>query len=173
LTITRVAHGHVTGNRAIIHNTNVDYQVAVITSYDADTFTVACSPIGNLSGSDGAYSMGFNFAHNAGAGSINGGTLSAPSGGDAQLMSIRIHLAVGTRTGTIYALTVPKGNVNGVGPDTGMDDIIIPNQAVRQDGNSLVVVASTIVTNTAGDFGTFQWGALPASTTGIHILANF
>ena len=68
---------------------------------------------------------------------------------------------------------MPKGNLNGAGGDTSMDDIFIPIQQVRQDGNSLVAVGNTITTDIAGDFGTFQFAALPASATGIHILASF
>jgi hypothetical protein len=119
--------------------------------------------------------MGFTFAFNASAGSITGGTITAPANCDCVLLAIRMHLAANTRSATTFNLTVPKGNVNGTGPHTGMDDVSIPIQQVRQDGNSLSAVGATISTNTGvpGDYGTYQWAALPAVTTGIHITANF
>lgn len=173
LTITHTNHGRSVGERVIARNTNMDYQVALVTAVTTNTFTFTTTNTGAASGSAGAYSLGLNFAYNGAAGSISTGTISAPVGGDVQLQSIRIHLASNTRLGTTFTLIVPKGNLNGAGGDTNMDDIYIPIQMVRQDGTTLVAVGNTIGTNIAGDYGSFQFAALPAVATGIHILASF
>jgi hypothetical protein len=175
LTLTYNAHGHSVGDLAIIRNANVDYQVALITSVTANTFTVTSSGAGAAMGFSCNYTMGFTFAHNGPSGSISGGTISAPAtaGADIQLMGVRIHLATGTRTGTTYTLNVPAGILNGAGGDTSMDDVWIPVQQIRQDGTTLSAVGNTIATSISGSFAAFQFGALPASATGIVILANF
>lgn len=173
LTINRAGHGHNVGDRAIVRNANVPFQIANITAVTADSYTVTCENVGALNGSAAAYSMGFNYAHNGAAGSITGGTLQAPGNTDVQLLSFRMHLAANTRAGNTYNLTVPKGTLNGVGLDTNMDDVYLPFQQVRQDGSTLSAVGNTIATNIGGDFGTFQFAALPAVTTGLQIMASF
>lgn len=173
LTLTKTAHGHSAGNRVIIRNTNVDYQVALITSVTANTFDITCTDTGATSGSSGAYMLGFTYAHNAGAGSITSGTLTAPSGGDVQLVSLRIHLGANTRSATTYNLVLPSSSINGAGSDTSMDDIYIPVQNVRQDNATLTAVGATIATNISGSYSTFQYAALPVVATGIHILMSF
>jgi hypothetical protein len=119
--------------------------------------------------------MGFTYSHNAAAGSITGGTLVAPAatGAEVVLLSWRTRLATNTRATTTYTLTVPAGALNGGGFDTSMDDVNIPVQQVRQDGTTLSAVGNTIATSIAGNFASFQFGALPAAATGIVILANF
>lgn len=173
LTINRTGHGHNVGDRAIVRNANVPFQIANITAVTADSYTVTCENVGALNGNAAAYSMGFNYAHNGAAGSITGGTLLAPGNTDVQLLSFRMHLAANTRAGNTYNLTVPKGTLNGVGLDTNMDDVYLPFQQVRQDDSNLSAVGNTIATNIGGDFGTFQFAALPAVTTGLQIMASF
>lgn len=174
LTIKRVAHGHSVGDRVIVRNTNLNYQVSLITAVsDVDHFTIGTTDIGATSGSMAAYLLGLTFSNNNGAGSITAGTVVAPAGGDVQLLSLRIHLAANTRSGTTYSLAVPTGLFNGTGGDTSMDDVFVPIQQVRQDGATLSAVGNTIATNILGSYSTFQFAALPASTTGIHILMSF
>ena len=173
LTLTRNGHGHSVGDRAIVRNTNLENQVALITAVTANTFTITTTDTGALSGAAGAYSMGLTFAYNNAAGSINGGTVSAPAGADVQMLSIRLHMTANTRVGNTFNLTVPKGNFNGNGNSTSMDDVYIPVQQVRQDSNTLSAVGNTLAVNLAGDYGTFQFAALPAATTGIHMFVSF
>jgi hypothetical protein len=174
LTITWNNHGQSVGDRVIVRNTNVDYQVALVTAVTANTFSIACTDTGFSSGNNGAYSQGFTFAHNATAGSITGGTLTAPANGNIVLESIRIHLSANTRSGTLYNLTVPPSSILGAGDDTNLDNVCIPMQQVRQDGSSLAAVGSTIAVNVAGaGYNVFQLAALPAIATGVFIICQF
>lgn len=177
LVITRAAHGHSNGDRALLKNVNVSFLNAVITATTTDTFTVTCADSGATSGSAASYGLGFNYNHNAGAGSITSGSVVPPSGAfanDVQLISLRIHLAANTRTGTTYSVITHATMLNGLpGGSTGMDDVFIPLQQIRQDGANLTAVGNTIGTNISGSYMTFQFGALPAVTTGIHILVSF
>ena len=128
---------------------------------------------GGTSGALGAYSLGFKFTHTGGTGSITGGTLAAPAGGDVVLEALRLHLGPNVRAGTTYNLIVPASAINGAGDNTSMDDIFIPVQQVRQDNAALSAVGNTIATNISGSYATFQFAALPAIATGCHLLMQF
>lgn len=175
LTLTDPGHGRSVGERAIIRNVHVGEIDGLITAVTTNTFNIACTDTGATSGSAGAYSMGFTFAYNGTAGAYTGGTVTAPANCDCVLLAVRMHVAANLRAGTTFNLTVPKGNINGAGPHTSMDDISVPIQQVRQDGNSLSAVGATISTNTAvaGDFATYQWAALSSVAVGLHFTANF
>jgi multisubunit Na+/H+ antiporter MnhF subunit len=173
LTINHIAHGRSVGDRVIVRNTNVDQLVALVTSVATDTYTVTCADSGATSGTLGAYSNGFTYAHDQSGSSIRFGTLTAPAGCDVQLMSLRIHLRTGTRLTTLYSVILPTSSLNGAGLDTNMDTIYIPNQQVRQDTDLMPSVGNTIATNISGSYATIQFGALPATTTGLHFLLQF
>lgn len=175
MTFTDNNHGRSVGERAILRNVNVTGFDSLITAVTTNTFTVTCADTGATSGSAGAYSMGFTFAYNGAAGAYTGGTVTAPANWDCVLLAVRMHVAANNRAGTTFNLSVPKGNINGAGPHTGMDDISVPIQQVRQDGNSLAAVGATISTNTAvaGDYATYQWAALSSVAVGLHFTANF
>ena len=172
LTVNETAHGHIVGDCAIVRNTNVDYQVVLLSAVTANSFTFVSSGAGATSGTSAAYSMGYTFAHNAsGAANINAGTLTAPYGlTNVTLLSWRTHLAASTRTGTTYNLTVP---VHPAGVWTGMDNVIVPAYSVRMDGTTLSGVGATIGCFTGSNWQAFQLGALPASTTGIQAVLTF
>ena len=177
LVVDHPGHGRSVGDRVLLKDVNVPFLNAVISAADADTFTVPCANSGATSGLPIYYGLGFNFTHNAGAGSIASGSVVPPSGAsvnEVQLLSLRIHLAANTRSGTTYGLVIHSSMLNGLtGGSTNMDDIYVPIQMVRQDGVTLVAVGATIQTNISGSYMTFQFAALPAATTGIHILASF
>jgi len=174
LTITDPNHTQTVGNMVIVRNTNVDYQFGLVTAVNGNQFSIASTATGPTSGSAGAYSMGLTFAYGQATGSITSGTLSAPAGFDIQLLSLRIHLAASTRAATnTFNLTVPAGFVNGAGGDSGTGDVNIPVQQVRQDSAGLSAVGNTITMDVGGSYATFQYGALPAVTTGIYILSQF
>jgi hypothetical protein len=123
LTINHVGHGHRVGERAIVRNTNVFYLNALITAVTTDTFTVTCADTGETSGSAGAYLMGFTYAHNSQtAGSIAGGTLTAPVGGDCVLLSLHFNLGANQRSATSYYFYVPASSINGAGENTTLDN---------------------------------------------------
>lgn len=171
LTITDVSHNHVTGDRVIVRNTNLNYQVALITATTTDTFTFVTVATGGTSGALGAYSMGYTFAANGATGSITGGTLSAPSGvTNIQMLGLRIHMAANTRLGSTYSIVIPN-QIDGAW--SGMDNIIIPLYSVRNDSNTLGGVSATISANVSGNWQTFQLGALGAVTTGLQIVLGF
>ena len=172
LTLTDTAHGHSVGDMVIVRNANVDAQNNVITAVTTNTFTITSNGTGAASGSAAGYSMGYTFANNAsGTANINAGVFSAPVGvTNITLLALRIHLAANTRTGTLYNLTIP---IQPSGVWTGMDNAIVPIQAVRQDGATFSAVGATVAINQTGSWQQFQIAALPASTTGIHIQHNY
>lgn len=161
LTIYSTNHGHASSDRVIIRNTNVDYQEGLIVSTATNSFTFTTTDTGDISGSYGAYSLGFTYAH---VGSPKtGGTLSAPSGthADCQLISLRIR--TGGRSGTTYVLTVPEDAVNGCGANTSLGDCYMPDFNVRADSDSLSAIAATMVVNNgATGYEVFTFGALGA-----------
>jgi hypothetical protein len=172
LVITDNGHGHSVGEMVIVHNANVEFQNGLITAVTTNTFTITSSGTGGSSGTAAAYSMGYTFAHNAsGVNNINAGILTAPAGvSNITLLGMRIHLATGTRTGTSYNLTIP---VQPTGAWSSFDNAIVPVQQVRQDGVSLSAVGNTIAVVSGTSWNMFQYGALPASTTGIVFLMSF
>jgi hypothetical protein len=161
LTINKTAHGHTAGNRVIIRNTNMDYQVALIDSIATNSFTVTTTNTGGTSGIVGAYSLGFTFSHDGSP--KTGGTLSAPTGtiADCQLISMRIR--TGSRSSTTYDLVVPASAVNGAGDNTALSNCYVPDFNIRADSDSLSAIAATMVVNNGGSgYATFQFGALGA-----------
>jgi hypothetical protein len=172
LVVTENAHTHSVGDRVIVRGANINYQTSTITNVTTNTWTLA-SAGGSASGSAASYMLGFGFSFVGTTGSITGGTLVAPVGGDVQLLSLRIHLAANTRGSTTFNLVVPAGSINGAGGDTSMDDVYIPVQQVRQDGAGLTSVGNTIATNVSGSYATFQFGALSAVAIGLHFLCQF
>jgi collagen type VII alpha len=159
LTINSTNHGHTSGNRVVIRNTNLDYQEGLIISTATNSFTFTTISTGSTSGTAGAYSLGFTYSH---VGSPKtGGILSAPSGthADCQLISLRIR--TGGRSGTSYVLTVPEDAVNGAGANTSLGDCFIPDFNVRADTDTLSAIAATMVVNdAAAGYEVFTFGAL-------------
>jgi hypothetical protein len=158
LTINRTTHGHTIGDTVIIRNTNIDYQVATITSVATNSFIVTTTNTGLPSGTDGYYSLGFTFTH-VGA-PKTGGILQAPTGdfADCQLLTLRIR--TGNRLSSSYTLVVPASAINGAGANTSLADSFIPDYSVRADANSLSAVGATIETNIGGSYSTFKFGSL-------------
>lgn len=173
LTLVQTSHGLTSGERVIVRNTNVDNQVGVVVSATANDFTIECANTGNASGTAGAYGLGFNYTHQGNAGSITGGTLTAPINGNVVLLGLQIHVGANMRAATTYNLVVPPSATNGAGNDTGPEDIYLPSYMVRQDADSLTAVGATVVKNVSGSYNTFQFGGLPAVGAGIYIKLQF
>lgn len=167
------AHGRSVGERAIVRDANVPYQEGLITSVQTNSYTLDTQDTGASDGTAAAYSMGFTYAHTGAVGSITGGVISAPANWDCVLLAIRIHTAANTRAGNTYQLTVPKGNINGVGPQTTADDVNIPVYSCRQDAITLSSVAATIGIMTTMDSGVFQFAAMSLPAVGNHLICNF
>lgn len=173
LTVLRSGHGHTAGDRVIVRNANKDYQVAIIDSVATDSYVITTTNTGGTSGSSASYSLGFNYAHDAGPGSITSGVLLAPNGENVVLQSLQIHLGSNVRSGISYNLILPASAVNGAGDDTSNEDIFLPLYMVRQDSDSLSAIGATLAKNVIGSYNTFQFSALPTSATGIYIKMNF
>ena len=171
LTITETAHGHAIGDMVIARNTNVDWQSVLITAVTTNSFTFTCAASGGTSGTTGAYSMGYTYAHVGAAGAVTGGTITAPSGTQGvQLMGIHTHLAANTRTGSTYDFTIPA---QPQGAWTGNDNVIIPMYSVRQDSTNLVAASIGIASSVSGNWQVFRMSAMTPTTTGFHINLNF
>lgn len=147
LTITADPGGLTTGDYVIIRNCNVDNVYAVITAVTSTDFTVTVANSGDLSGSDGAYSLAFK----ASVVDYSGSTLSAPAGGDLQLLSVLV--TTGNRSGTSYTLTLPTSSTNGAGLNTSILNSYFPIIRAQLAGNGQVVAAGmTLSTVTPNQF---------------------
>jgi len=169
LTVTRSSHGHAIGNRVILREINVNYLSAIITGTTLNTFTVTVSNVGPFSGSVARYSLGFTYAHDV---SGTGGELFSPTGGEVQIISMRIR--TGERAGTTYDVIVPPSVVNGAGQNTSLGDVYIPNFSVRADSDTLAAIAATIAVNQLSlGYSTFRIGNLGVGTLSRFILLQF
>jgi hypothetical protein len=148
---------------------------AIASTPTLNSFTVTCNNTGTFSGSDASYSLGFTFAHNAGAGSISSGTITSPANANVVLASFRTYLAASTRSGTTYNLTVPASSINGGGEDTGEDNLIVPVLSVRQHGagNILMTIVGATLTKDVGNYNTFQVASLGLASVPINIQMIF
>jgi hypothetical protein len=148
LTITTDPGGLIVGDYVIIRNCNVDNVYAVVTGITPSTdFTVTVANTGSFSGSDGAYSLAFK----ASAVDYSGSTLSAPAGGDLQLLSVLV--TTGTRSGTSYTLELPSSSTNGAGLNTSILNSYFPIIRAQLAGNGQVVAAGmTLSTVTPNQF---------------------
>lgn len=164
LIATSPSHGQAIGDMVIMKNANVSFFNSTITAVTANTFTLSCPDFGPLSGGGAQYGLGFSYAHNGASGSINGGTLSAPSKGDIVLSSIQIHLGAGVRNTLTYSVTLPFSSSNN-------DDILIPAMFVKQDGDSLTNVGALL--GKSGSSNIFQITGLPLISIGTFIRLSF
>jgi len=157
LTVYRSGNGHTAGNVVIVRNTNLDYQVAPITYADSTSFQINTANINGTSGSNGAYSLGFTYAH---VGSpASGGVLSAPTGDHADVQLLSVRLRTGPISGTTYDFVVPMSAVNGAGANSSWSDTYIPDFNVRSEV-TLSAVPATISTDIGGSYSTFEFGNL-------------
>ena len=174
LTVTSTAHGRSVGDRVILRNFNEDYLVALVaTVVDANNFTVTCNNTGGTSGTAGFYTLGFTFTHNAATGSITGGTLTAPSGGNVVLLTMRFYLLAASKTGSTYLLTLPASSTNGAGGDTGEDDLNVPFLSIRTQNSgstsAMGALGSTLTKAISGNYNQFQLGGLGAGNINIQM----
>lgn len=156
LTITSPNHGLSAGDYVIIRNCNVDNVYVAINSVTTNTFTVTVANSGGSSGSEGAYSAAFKSLSPTSSGS----EVSAPSGGDCQLLSVLV--ATGSRAGTSYTLTVPQSSTNGAGLNNSILNTYFP--IIRaQLVSSGAIVSAAMTLNTSSNQNQFVVSALSSS----------
>jgi hypothetical protein len=159
LTVYNPTHGHLAGDRVIIRNTNVDYQVGFIDTVSTGSFTFTTVNSGGTSGNKGAYSLGFTYTHNGSP--KTGGTLTSPSGAHADCQLISLRIRTGGRSSTTYDLYLPSSAINGAGDNISLSDCYVPDFNVRADSDTLSAVAATMaVNNAAMGYNVFTFGAL-------------
>ncbi|CAB4129436.1 hypothetical protein UFOVP116_7 [uncultured Caudovirales phage] len=171
LTVTKDNHRLVVGDQVIVRNTNVDVLAAKVTSVSATTFTIICDDTGPTSGTNGAYSVGFKFAHNT-TSLVTGGTLSAPvDSTDLVISSLKFWFPLNSRTGSTYTITMPK-NVNGLGIEVGADpdayaNFNLPTMVCRQGVTNMTIVGASLAgaAANAGTTNTLTVGALGTSSS--------
>jgi hypothetical protein len=144
LTITHTSHGRSNGDMIIVRNANADNFNGTITYIDANSFSVATANSGSSSGSSAAYSLGFTSTSVTATGS----TITAPSGGDVQLMSMLISDSM---SGT-YTLTTPQSSLNGSGQNDTIYNSYSPVWRVYTSGGATITVASMTLTATPNVF---------------------
>jgi hypothetical protein len=158
MTVYRNSHGHATGSRVLVRNTNMDYQSVLIDSTTANSFNITTANSDGTTGTEGAYSLGFTYSHNGSP--KTGGTVYAPTGDHADVQLLTLRIRTGNRQGSTYNVVVPASAVNGAGANTSLSDCFVPDYNVRTDSDSLAAVGATIQTNISGSYSTFQIGAL-------------
>jgi len=159
LTIYNSGHGHALGDRVIVRDTNIDYQVGLINTIDPNYFTIITASSGGTSGSSGAYSLGFTYTHDGAP--KTGGTLISPSGAHADCQLISLRIRTGGRSSSTYLLAVPENAVNGAGANTSLGDCYMPDFNVRADADTLSAIAATMVVNNGSiGYEFFTFGAL-------------
>jgi len=141
----------------IVRNANADNFNGAITVVDSNTFTVTTVGSGGTSGTEAAYSLGFN---------VNGTptdtalTITAPSTGDSQLLGIMY--ATGARTASTLSVTVPASATNGAGADSSVTNQFFP--IIRaQLTNTGAISNASMTLNTSTNFNVFNLGGLSTS----------
>ena len=157
LTITHTAHGLTTGDRVIVRNANEDNFSGTITVVDVNTFTVTTANTGGSSGTEAAYSLGFDVS---GTPTDTALTITAPSTGDAQLLGILY--ATGARTSATLAITVPASTTNGAGANSSVTNQFFPIIRAQLVTTGAITNASMTL-NTSSNFNVFTLGGLSTS----------
>lgn len=162
LTINRDSHGHAAGDCVILRNMAEPYLVANILAVESGSFTVTVIDSGGVSGTDGAYNLGFKAT--CGTGTL---VISAPSGLDGsgiQLFGLNFR-ALSTPAG-VLVMTMPAGINNGIGGQTSIGNFNLPSVMIRQNADTFPIVSFTIATNdSSSGYNIYQIAGLGASQT--------
>jgi hypothetical protein len=160
LTITSTSHGLSNGDAIIVRNANVDNFWGTITVVNSNSFTVNTASSGASSGSAAAYSLAFTTPTTSAAAL----TISAPSTGDCQLLSVLY--ATGARAGTTLAITVPASATNGAGANSTVQNQYFPIIRVQNVSGGTIQGASMTL-NTGSNFNVFNLGSMNGSTSNL------
>jgi len=144
----------------IVRNANADNFNGTITVVDANTFTLTTANSGGTSGTEAAYSLGFT----VGTPTAASLTITAPSGGDVQLLSVLF--ATGARSGQTLAITVPTSSTNGAGANTTTQNSFYPIIRVQIISNGQIQGA-TMTLNTASNFNVFNLASMNATLSNL------
>jgi len=144
----------------IVRNANADNFSGTITVINANSFSLTTANSGGSSGSEAAYSLGFT----VGTPTAAALTISAPSGGDVQLLSVLF--ATGARTGTTLAITVPTSATNGAGANTTGQNSFYP--VIRaQTISTGAIQGATLTLNTGSNFNVFNLASMNATLSNL------
>jgi hypothetical protein len=151
---------------------NVSRATNPISNVSANTFDITVPIGGGISGTQGAYSVGFNYAH-SGSGTRTGGIITAPSTGGAILNMVKLKANVGTT----YDIDIPAGTLIGntydnAGGFTSRNDAICPTFRAYQDSDTFPAIAATIAVNQGTNYHTLRFGSLGA-TANKHLTVIF
>jgi hypothetical protein len=161
LTITHTSHGRSNGDRVIVRNANQDNFTGTVTVVDLNSFTVTTTDTGTTSGTAAAYSLGFT----VGTPTASALTITAPTGGDVQLLSVLF--ATGARGGsTTLAVTVPQSATNGAGANTTGQNSFYPIVRVQTISTG-AVQGATLTLNTSAPFNVFNFGSMNATLSNL------
>ena len=160
LTITDTSHGRSNGDMVIVRNANADNFNGTITVVDANTFTLTTVNSGGTSGTEAAYSLGFT----VGTPTAAALTITAPSGGDVQLLSVLF--ATGARSGTTLAITVPQSATNGAGANTTGQNSFFPVIRVQTISTGAIQGAAMTL-NTSSNFNVFNLTSMNATNSNL------
>ena len=136
-----------------VRNANADNFSGLITVINANSFSLTTVNSGAASGAEAAYSLGFT----VGTPTAAALTISAPSGGDVQLLSVLF--ATGARSGATLAVTVPTSAINGAGANTTAQNSFYPVFRVQTISSGAIQTA-TLTLNTASNFNVFNFASM-------------
>ena len=153
LTITSSGHGLTTGNQVLIRNMSSDYQYLTVTVTSVDTFTVTVADSGGTSGTAGAYIPCFKVT------ALNTAniTLTSPSAGNCQLISINTYLEA---PDTNPVVTVPADLSNGAGSNTSLKTKNIPIATAFKTSDGLPYSTFGYTFSTVGNFNQINTSGL-------------
>jgi hypothetical protein len=144
----------------IVRNANQDNFNGTVTVVDPDNFTVTTTNTGGTSGTEAAYSLGFT----VGTPTASALTITAPSGGDVQLLSVLF--ATGARSGTTLTITVPQSATNGSGANTTGQNAFYPIFSARTISTGQIQ-GMGIIFNTVSNFNVYNFSALNATNSNL------
>jgi hypothetical protein len=144
----------------IVRNANQDNFNGTVTVVNSNSFTVTTTDTGTTSGTAAAYSLGFT----VGTPTAAALTITAPTGGDVQLLSVLF--ATGARTGTTLAVTVPQSATNGSGANTTGQNAFYPIFAVRTISTGAIQGAGVTLA-TVSNFNVYSFTSMNATNSNL------
>jgi len=124
LTISGSSNGLAAGDKVVVRNSNIDYQVQDVISATADGFVANCDNSGGTSGAAASFGTLFSATVTESSGDVTAVVISAAGGTNGASQLNGISLFAGNQESAL-AITVPSGLQEGAGGYTDKQDINI------------------------------------------------
>ena len=155
VTVTSNSHGLINGDYIVVRGGVDNYLYVIISNVSTNQFNYISSTSGTTTGANAAYIPAI-ITSNVSQG---GATISSPSSGDIQILSLTI--TTGTKTNSIFLLTMPQSITNGSGANTSVTNQIPPQISTWNLSNGVFNGSSTPSSiNTSSNFNQYTIGAI-------------